>query len=66
MGPVGFTFTRTDVLGPGTKGRMYVALYGPPATPGRTHGKQIIEFELDAKRGLCPHGPALPLRSWPT
>jgi len=49
--PVGFCFLRRPALGAATAGRLYVALYGPPAAVGRNHGKSIIEFEL-GERGL--------------
>ena len=47
VAPVGLQILRKHTLGPGTKGRMYVATYGPPGEIGANHGKQILEFELD-------------------
>ena len=57
VSPVGMTINRTNVLGPNTKGRMYVATYGPPAMEGRPYGKQIIEFEVDPERPLLTRTP---------
>ena len=50
--PVGLEILDRDTLGRDTRGRCYVALYGPPAAIGANQGKAIIEFRLDARLGL--------------
>jgi hypothetical protein len=50
--PVGLEILDRDTLGRDSRGRCYVALFGPPAEIGPNHGKGITEFRLDASRGL--------------
>ncbi len=55
--PVGLEILERPVLGPGTAGRCYVGLYGPPGGVGANQGKAIVEFTLDAKFGTLNRPP---------
>ncbi len=57
--PVGLEILDQPTLGPGTAGRCYVALYGPPARVGPNESKAIVEFSLDAASGLLSRAPEM-------
>lgn len=56
-GPAGMAFLDSPVLGPGTDGRFYVAMFGTPAD-GFTKFREIWEFVLDPSTGLLSRPPA--------
>ena len=58
VSPCGVSFLREGVLGPGTRDRLYVALYGPPFIAGKNHAKKIVEFEFDERNRLIKRVPA--------
>jgi mono/diheme cytochrome c family protein len=60
--PVGLEILERNILGDGTSGRCYLALYGPSAATGATVGKAIVELTLDARSGLLTHPPEMLVR----
>lgn len=57
LAPVGMAFLHRNTLGEGTRGRLYIATYGPPAARGPNQSKSILECELDSRHRLLLRSP---------
>lgn len=56
VGPVGLEVLGRDTLGPGTQGRLFLAVCGPHEN-GESHAKMVQEFGTDPDNGLLLGGP---------
>ncbi len=52
VSPCGTTFLRTDVLGPGTRGRLVIGAFGQAIPAGRHKPKMLLEATIDPATSL--------------